>query len=325
MKKEVKDKIKKKVNTSERKTAPKPADNDLGAYGLEPPRLYRKDQRLIDFDAPAKKRQENQKKKNAPKTIQQQRLEQNKKRKQKLLIRKICLYAALVFGIAAVIIILSLTVLFKIQTITINGNEKYSKQQISAVLPIEKEKNLFLADASSAEEKLEENLPYIYDAQIKRKLPSTIVVNIKETPQVYAIKDKNKMYVLLDDNFKVLELNVEKMPAKAILIKKAALSNAQTGKEAEFTNKKIKENLKLLIEQKNSLKLKKITEIYSADINNNYMVYDGRITIKLGSTDNLENKIYSALAAIEKLEEQNPQAQGELTVGTGKQVYFTEK
>ena len=324
MKKEVKNKLKNKVNTSDKKSAQIPESNDLGAYGLEPPKLYRKDQYVGEHEKSEKKKQ-SKNKKAAPKTIQQQRLEQNKKRKQKMLIRKICLYAALVIGIAAVIIILSLTVLFKIQTVTIKGNEIYSKQEISAVLPIEKEKNLFLADTSSAAEKLEENLPYIYDAEIKRKLPSTIVVNITETPQIYAIKDKNKLFVLLDDNFKVLELNVEKKPKNAILIKKAALSFAQTGKEAQFTNKKIKENLELLIAQKNNLKLEKISEIYSADINNNYMVYDGRITIKLGSTDSLENKLYSALAAIEKLEEQNPQAQGELTVGSGKQVYFIEK
>ncbi len=323
MKKEVKNNLKKKANTSDKKAAPKQVENDLGAYGLEPPKLYRKEQRLSDTDKPERKKQPS--KKNAPKTIQQQRIEQNKKRKIKQRIRKIVLYAALVIGIAAVIIVLSLTVLFKIQTVKIQGNKIYSTQQISAVLPIQKDKNLFLADTSSAEEKLEENLPYIYEADIKRKLPSTIVVNIKETPKVYAIKDQNNTYTLLDDNFKVLEVNAHKTPENAIQIKKAALKSAQAGKQAEFTNKKIKKNLEELIEVKNSLKLDKITEIYSVDINNNYMVYDGRITIKLGTTDNLESKIYSALAAIEKLDEQNPQAQGELTVGSGKQIYFTEK
>ena len=220
--------------------------------------------------------------------------------------------------------ILSLTVLFKIQTVEISGNKIYTKQQISAVLPIEKEKNLFLADTSSAKEKLEENLPYIYNAQIKRKLPSTIIVNIEETPQVYALKTQDKTYTLFDDEFKVLETAVQKKPKKTILIKKAAIKEAIPGREAQFTNEKIKNNLKTLIDEQKRLKLDKITELYSVDINNNYMVYDSRITIKLGTCEGLENKIYSALAAIEKLEAQNPQAQGVLNVSTGKQIYFTE-
>ncbi len=316
MKKEVKGK---KNKTQVKKAETRSASYELGEYGLEPPKLYRKDQRL----QPSKSEKRNGKKTN-PKTIQQQRIEQNKKRKQKKIIRKAVLYAALVIGIIGVIIVLSLTVLFKTQTITIKGNEHYSAKEISAVLPLEKDKNLFLSDTSFAKEKLEETLPYIYNAEIKRKLPSTIIVNITETPKVYAIKNKNKTYTLVDDNFKVLEANSDKRPNGSVLIKKAALSSAIAGKEAEFTNNKIKENLSELIGAVKTYKVEKITQLYSVDINNNYLVYDGRITIKLGSTDDIENKIYSSLAAIQKLEEQNPQATGELTVGSGKQIYFTE-
>ncbi|MBR6391650.1 MAG: hypothetical protein IKS12_00030, partial [Eubacterium sp.] len=68
-----------------------------------------------------------------------------------------------------------------------------------------------------------------------------------------------------------------------------------------------------------------VSAVYSSDINNNFIVYDSRITIKLGTLDNLENKIYSALTAIEKLNESNPQAEGVLTVTDNKQVYFSEK
>ena len=299
------------------------AKSELDAYGLEPPKIYSKNQRLPEEKKPVKQPKKN--KQQPPKTIQQQRTQQNKKRKQKKIARKAILSGVLVLCVAAVIFVLSITVLFRTQTITIKGNEIYSTKEISAVLPSQKNKNMFLTDTKAAEEKLEENLPYIYDAQIKRKLPSTMLVNIIETPQIYAIKNQQKTYTMLDDNFKVIEANAAKKPNKAVVIKKAALVTAVPGREAEFTNKKVKESLSELIEGAKKVKLEKMTEIYSVDINNNYIVYDSRITIKLGSTDNLENKLYSALAAIEKLDDQNPQAKGELTVGTGKQIYFTEK
>ena len=313
----------KKLDPPERRTKTNYGDSDLGNWGLEPPKIYKNNHKSNDLSKLEKTKQR-KRSVNSKKTIQQQRIDENKRRRRKKLTRKIILYCALAVGVAAVIIFLSLTVFFKIQTISISGNEIYSKKEISAVLPIEKEKNLFLADTKSAEAKLEENLPYIYDADIQRKFPSTIRVNIVETPRVYAINNEDKTYTLLDDNFKVLELGAKKKPKKSITIKKTKLKTAVAGQKAEFADKRVEENLSKLIEAVRTMKLEKITAIYSIDINNNYLVYDGRITIKLGEADKLENKIYSALAAIEKIEEQNPLAEGELTVGTGKQIYFTE-
>ena len=299
-------------------------DSGLGQWGLEPPKIYRSDQRLNDFSNAERNRQRKDNSKNN-KTIQQQRIDENKRRKQKKITRKIIRSTALALGIVAVVTVLSLTVLFKIQTISINGNERYSKQEIMAVLPIEKQKNLFLADTKSAKSKLEENLPYIYNADIRRKFPSTINVNITETPKIYSIKNADKTYTLLDDRLKVLENSSAKKPKKATAIKKAEIKSAVPGQEVQFKNKKTADNLIILINAVQSMKLDKISAVCSVDINNNYIIYDSRITIKLGETDGIEDKINSAFAAIEKIEEQNPLAEGELTVGTGKQIYFTEK
>ena len=75
----------------------------------------------------------------------------------------------------------------------------------------------------------------------------------------------------------------------------------------------------------NDLKLKKITAIYSESLVSNYIVYDNRITIKLGETNGIKDKIFTALTAIEKLNDSNPDAEGTLTATNDKQIYFTEK
>jgi hypothetical protein len=67
-----------------------------------------------------------------------------------------------------------------------------------------------------------------------------------------------------------------------------------------------------------------ITSIYSTSLTQNYVVYDGRITFKLGSCDNLEDKIYKGLTACEKLNTSNPSAKGAMTISDDKQIYFTE-
>lgn len=316
----------------------KPLNDELGSFNLEPPKIYRKEQekRLTYNQENRRSKNTDTKKKSSlkgkkrrtpakqGKTAQQKRKEENQKRKKKILARKILFSVCVILLVFAVLAVLSLTVFFKIDTITITGNSKYTTQQIESVLPIEKNKNLFLSDTSSAKEELETALPYIYNAEIERKLPSTITVKITETDNIYAIKNKDKTYLLLDKDLKVLETSVTKKPKNAIDIKKATVTNPVAGSRAEFNDEQMSQDLLSLTESISKLDLSETTSIYSDDINNNFIVYDNRIVFKLGSCDDLENKLYSALAAVEKLNETNPQAEGEMTVTGDKQIYFTE-
>lgn len=317
-------KEKKKLNRESSEL--KSLGNELGSFGLEPPKIYRPEQReRIQQNS---KQAVNKAKKNArnfrqePKPLSHQKMA--KKRQQKKKLRLAISIVAMIIALAIALVILSLTVFFKIDTITVKGNKKYDTKQIVSVLPIEKEKNLFVSDTKGAAQKLEKNLPYIYSADIERKLPSTIVVNITETPTIYCVKTASKTYTLLDDNFKVLEANVKKKPKKSIAINGVAIKKANVGETVEFTNKKLMNDLIILTSTVKELKLDEITAISSSDVNNNYLEYDGRIKIKIGPTADIESKVYSALSAIDKLKESNPDAVGELTSMGGKQVYFTE-
>ena len=67
-----------------------------------------------------------------------------------------------------------------------------------------------------------------------------------------------------------------------------------------------------------------ITAIYSNSISDNYLVYDNRIEFKIGTCDNIENKLYQGLTACEQLNESSPNVSGVMTLDGGKQIYFTE-
>ena len=108
-------------------------------------------------------------------------------------------------------------------------------------------------------------------------------------------------------------------------IRKAAVKTAVEGQPIEFTDKNLKKNLLRILDSIKRIQLEKVSAIQSDDINNNFIEYDNRITFKLGAIDDLDNKIYSALTATEKLDESNPSVEGVMTVTDGKQVYFTEK
>ena len=110
-----------------------------------------------------------------------------------------------------------------------------------------------------------------------------------------------------------------------MLIRKASISAVSPGEIITLGDEQMQKDILTMANYIKKENLDEITSIYSTDINNNYIVYSGRITFKLGSTENLENKIYKALAATQQLNETKPKAEGEMTISDGKQVYFTEK
>lgn len=308
-------------------------NSQLGSFGLEPPKIYRAEQSHKKNTEPKsdnspqrlKKRPgHNSNQKQNSSNINEKRKAQNKKRKKKKTLRKIITVAAVVLAVIVVMIVLSLTVLFKIDTVSVSGNSKYKTEQIISVSEIEKNSNLFTADVSNAQTQLLKKLPYIYQAEVKRKFPSTIQITVKETDTVYYVKNKDNSFTLFDSTLKALDVNTQAQPKNGIEIKKFAPADAVSGEIVKTDDGKDYTDLLELTQIIEKLKLKDdITEIYSNDINNNFMVYKGRITFKLGSTADLEDKVYKALSVVEKINESDPNAKGTVTVTADKKSYFT--
>ena len=296
--------------------------NDLG---IEPPKIYRESQKAInDKQNSAKRRSATQKKSNKNNlTRAEKRHKDTQKRKKRNTFRKIFIWLVVVITLAAVGTVLSLTVFFRINDVTVGGNTIYTEEEILAQCTIDKGENLFLSDTKTAKNILEQNLPYIYNAEIKRKLPYTIEINITEAEPAYSIRNKDKTYILLDDNFKVLENGAKK--AKGITISKAVISEADLGRQIAFKDADVGDCLNKLATVVKENSFDEITAIYCNNISDNYVVYDGRIEFKLGTCENLENKIYQGLTACDKLNQSNPNAKGVMTITGDKSLYFTEK
>lgn len=313
-------KRKTKSKSPAKKATQQSRQTNLDDLGLEPPKIYRETQRQIYENMPSSAAY---KKNNTGLSKTEKRVRDNKKRKKKNAFRKFLIWASAIVLFVSIGTVLSLTVFFNINNITITGSEKYSKSDIMAQCTIDKGENLFLADTKKAKATLEQNLPYIYNAKIKRKLPDTIEIKITEAAPAYSIKCSDKTFILLDDRFKVLELGAQK--AQGIRISKAKVKTSVLGKEIVFENEDIHDSLVSLAKCVKENNFKEITAIYSNNISDNYVVYDGRIKFRLGNCDDLTGKIYQGLAACEQLNESNPSVKGTMTILGDKSVYFTEE
>lgn len=322
MKKEKKTRASRNV----KKSAPEQrrySDNssNLNDFGLEPPKIYRESQRKIEQERIKKESARGQKEKHI--TTAQKRTKQTKKRKQKNKLRRIVISVLVAILTVSAVLAISLTSFFNITEFTVKGTEKYSKEEVVDSLTVKLGDRMFLSDFDKAGDYLQKNLPYVYSVNFKKKLPSTIEINITDAEPSYSIKNKDKTYILLDDNFKVLETKAKK--SSGIRIKEADIKKAKAGYPIAFKNEKIQDCLKTLCNTVKAEGIDEITAIYSKGLSDNYVVYDNRITFKLGNCDKLEKKLYQGCAACEKLNESNPNAKGEMNITGDKQLYFTEE
>ena len=72
------------------------------------------------------------------------------------------------------------TVFFQVEQIEVSGNQRYSQEEIIAATGIVAGDNLFRMNKFAIQDHVKEEMPYIEDILIRRKLPSTITVAVTE-------------------------------------------------------------------------------------------------------------------------------------------------
>lgn len=79
------------------------------------------------------------------------------------------------------------TVFFRVETITVAGNVRYTQEEVVAATGIQMGDNLFALNKYQIDARLRQSLPYIGDVTIRRTLPSGIVITITEWDAVARI------------------------------------------------------------------------------------------------------------------------------------------
>ena len=182
--------------------------------------------------------------------------------------------------------------LFRVKSFTVEGTSTYSNEEIISASGIILGKNLLFADLDEAAENIEKTLPYTDEVQITKKLPDEIIIRYETTEKAYAIGMSNGLYALTDSNLKVLEITGNR-PADVALIVGAVPYETTTGEIAAFDvigddEKKeefVDETLALLQQITGALaenELKDISLISVSEKSDIYLIYQGRIVLKLG-------------------------------------------
>lgn len=228
---------------------------------------------------------------------------------------KLLTTAAVVAAIA-----LGLTIFFKVQTITVTGNQKYTVEAVLEASGIEKGDNLLTFGKARAAGRILTELPYVSQVQIGIKLPNTVNIDIVELEVVYAIQASDDSWWLMNSAGKLLE-SVDAAEAEkhtqVVGIRAAQPGVGETVKAAEQPGKPEKpeeetapagtpaDRADAAVEILKSLeKTDQMGEVARVDVSELYDIqlwYGQQYQVLLGGPTELPYKIQYMTQAVEKL------------------------
>ncbi len=247
-----------------------------------------------------------------------------KRRLRKALVRIAVLVICLI--IAAVVIFFAL---FRIKTITVKAPDRYTSAQVIEKSGLETGKNLFLTDYDSACESIEKMLPYCDNVKITKKLPSTVVINAAPANVTYSVIIGKGVFAITNEDMKVLEVTGTPAEGTVIVEGHSDAISYETGSELPFTDEPGDDPVKQALSQVSQAiaesEITGIEYINVEDKNNIYLIYDGRIIIRMGSTSDALQKITLAGKAIAEENRLSSAQYGEMDVTQSEKAVFAPK
>ena len=209
-------------------------------------------------------------------------------------------YAAIFVAVTAVIVIMSVTVLFGIENIVVEMNDDvpYTSAQIVSGCDVREGQNLFIAPVSEAGEQIMTNLPYIETCTVERRLPSTVIITVSGAKAVGVIIDETGQRFIVSTGMRALEAIVSAGDApeipviEGVVVSATSVGSVVTSKDISYLEAAI-EIVRILDEQ--GIQLDSISFSSGGNIT---AMYDGRINLVLGTATGLENKLLLAAMLI---------------------------
>jgi len=230
--------------------------------------------------------------------IKRARRKRNYTRYSKL--RNFLFYSAIFIAVTAVVVIMSVTVLFGIEDIVVEGVDDvpYSYEQIVSGCDVRVGQNLFTAPVGEAEEQIMTNLPYIETCTVERRLPSTVVITVTGANASVVVMDENGYQIVVSSGMRVLEPVVSAGDAPEVpRLEGVVVSATSLGKTVQSKNISYVEAAIDIVRILDGYGLK-LDSISFSSGGNITAVYDGRINLVIGTATNLENKLELAALLI---------------------------
>ena len=231
---------------------------------------------------------------------------------------------AMLLCVIAAGIYLTVTMLFKINTIEVRTADGvvseaggYTSEQILQALGVQKEENIFSFDPAAKAAALEKVFPMLEDIRVERDYPSTVVVRVAEAQPAYAMQTA-KGWLTLSAGLKILAADSaqptglptlyggepvfsdpgeqlcfeEETPADSTASESASEAESASAAVEEEAGDKRLEALSTLLTALDTVGMRgDVTRIEFADPEEMAFLYQDRISVRLGTLNELDYKL----------------------------------
>ena len=200
-------------------------------------------------------------------------------------------YILLIFFVLTAGAVLSMTVFFKTESVTVVGSSHYTPNEIAKTSGILPGDNMLRIDKQVVTERLLAAYPYIDTVHINRKLSRVVELEITQCEPAGAVALSDGESALITKEGKVLERGLIYIPEGVPLIKGISVGSIQPGK---YLGKEQQEGLAMLSRLFSAMQETDFPPITNVDVTdklNMRIMYEARILLELGTEADLPYKL----------------------------------
>ena len=220
------------------------------------------------------------------------------------------------------LIILAMSIFFVVTDITVDGNARYSDEEIIAASGLETGENLFFIDRYEAASRIFAELPYVNDAVVARELPNRVRITITESSAMAYVAADGKNWVL-DQNCKILR-SAEANELNSLIRVDGIVPVEPKEGTVMAVDEQSGAQLRYLIAILNQILTRgmwtDVAVIDLSDVTSPAFTYQERFTVRLGENENLDYKFGLLQSALQQLTESDA---GTLDLSMDQQVHFS--
>lgn len=193
------------------------------------------------------------------------------------------LYKLLSISIICTAIIVALTLFFRVDTIVVSGQERYTSQEIQDATGIAQGDNLFLLNKYDVAQNIVKALPYVEEIRISRKLPDTLLIEVRECGTPLALVQDGSAW-LISPGGKIVEQKSAAEVGDSGIIDGCKLLAPSVGTPLALATEYADQQtslLELLAALEDAGMLKQVDAIHLDDAGKVIMDYAGRFTVEM--------------------------------------------
>ena len=220
--------------------------------------------------------------------FKRKRRKRNKKLVNRIFI--VVIFLTVLFGLGYGLFVLGDSI-FKLNEIIIEGNTMYSDTEILDTAGFTNGEGLLFLNTEAAEKKIYKSFPYVDEISIHKQLPNKLKIDISTATRQFSIFKDDAFYVV-SERGKMLEV-VPELPSEAIELRGMDFEIDENGKIV-YVDKDLEKLLLEIEEEVSNVGLGGIRVIDLTNSENIVLNYEDRISIIIGSKEDLHYKVVTA-------------------------------